>query len=124
MFPKCSGWLYMITVVPLALFVPHGAFWMHSFDIFLKHKQVANTGKKWEEILSSFRMFYETANCDLNIFEHRTAKAKHIVRSNLQLHAQEDKGEVSAAEVEKLKVPESWTCWSFVASDSIFKPYF
>ena len=43
----------MITVVPLALFVPHGA--------------------------------------------------KHIVRSNLQLHAQEDKGEVSAAEVEKLK---------------------
>eukprot|EP00434_Breviolum_minutum_P033538 symbB.v1.2.029679.t1/scaffold3280.1/size59835/6 len=46
-------WLYMITVVPLALFVPHGA--------------------------------------------------KHIVRSNLQLHAQEDKGEVSAAEVEKLK---------------------
>ena len=69
-FPKCSGWLYMITVVPLALFVPHGAFWMHSFDIFLKQKQVANTGKRWEEILSSFpyvsylfRMFYETAKC-------------------------------------------------------------
>lgn len=101
-----SGWLYIFSVVPLVLFVPNGAFWLHPMSLAQRHRVLSGN----VECFSMFQWSLSIVQPILFIFSPffsflfwKSAKVKLNVARAKPLQAQERDKEVSAAELERLK---------------------